>query len=221
MNAEKTFTPALGYAFLTPLYDFAIAAVTRENLWRDRLVATINPTATDRILDVGCGTGSLAIRLKLAAPGAEVIGIDPDPEVIAIARKKSARAGVGIDWRNGFLTSEICKDIGTVSKIVSSLVFHQTALDEKRNILAAMRTLLQPGGTLTIADYGQQRTRLMRFLFRRTVQTIDGIADTQPNADGILPRLIEASGFRDISELEVVPTATGSISIYRATAVTS
>lgn len=221
MNAEKTFTPALGYAFLTPLYDFAIAAVTRENLWRDRLVATINPAATDRILDVGCGTGSLAIRLKMAAPGAEVIGIDPDPDVIAIARKKSVRAGVGIDWRNGFLTSEICKDIGTVSKIVSSLVFHQTALDEKKNILAAMRTLLQPGGTLTIADYGQQRTKLMRFLFRRTVQTIDGIADTQPNADGILPRLIEASGFRDISELEVVPTATGSISIYRATAVTS
>ncbi len=217
MNAEKAFTPALGDARLTPLYDFAIAAVTRENEWRGRLVAHINPNAADRILDVGCGTGSLAIRLKKAAPAVEVIGIDPDPIVIARARQKSEKAGVSINWRNGFLTPATCEEIGPVSKVVSSLVLHQTPLGEKNNILSAIRAVLQPGGTLYIADYGLQRTLLMRFLFRRSVQAIDGLADTQPNADGILPSLIKAAGFRDITELEVLPTVTGSISIHRAT----
>lgn len=219
MNAEKVFTPALGDARLTPLYDFAIAAMTRENLWRGRLVAHINPDATDRILDVGCGTGSLAIRLKKTAPGVAIIGIDPDPNVIARARRKSEKAGVSINWRNGFLTPAICEDIGPVSKAVSSLVLHQTPLEEKNNILSAIRKVLQPGGTFYLADYGLQRTSLMRFLFRRTVQVVDGLADTQLNADGILPSLMKASGFQDILELEVIPTATGSISIYRATAL--
>ncbi len=219
MSAEKTFTPALGNAHFTPLYDLAIAALTRENLWRSRLVAHINPTAEDRILDVGCGTGSLAIRLKKTAPDAEMLGIDPDPAVIVRAWKKSEKLGVTINWRIGFLTPALCEEIGQISKAVSCLVLHQTPLEEKNSILSAIHTLLQPGGTLYIADYGLQRTLPMRFLFRHTVQTIDGIADTQPNADGILPSLMEASGFEDITELEIIPTATGSISIYRATSL--
>ena len=219
MNVEKAFTPALGNARFTPLYDLAIAALTRENMWRGKLLTHINPTAAERILDVGCGTGSLAIRLKKMAPDVEIIGVDPDPAVIARARRKSEKEGVSIDWRVGFLTPELCEEIGQVSKVVSSLLLHQTPLDEKSNILSAMRTVLQPGGTLYIADYGLQRTLPMRFLFRRTVQTIDGLADTQPNADGILPSLMAASGFREITELEVIATATGSISIYRATSL--
>lgn len=218
MNAEKAFTPALGDPRFTPLYDYAIAALTRENVWRGKLVTHIDPNAADRILDVGCGTGSLAIWLKKLAPRADIIGIDPDPIIIARARRKAEKVGVSIDWRNGFLTPAIYADIGTVTKVVSSLVFHQIPLCEKRNILSTIGTILRPGGTLHIADYGLQRTMFMRFLFRRTVQLIDGIADTQPNADGILPSLMESSGFRDISESEVIPTATGSISVYRALA---
>ena len=217
MNAGQAFNPALGDSRFTPLYDFVLAAATMENVWRSRLVAHINPNAAARILDVGCGTGSLAIRLKKTAPDVEIIGVDPDPIVIARARQKSKKAGVSNDWRVGFLTPALCGEIGQASKGVSSLLLHQTPLEEKNNILSSIRTVLEPGGTLYIADYGLQRTLPMRFLFRRTVQTIDGLADTQPNADGILPSLMEASGFRDITELEVIPTATGSISIYRAT----
>ncbi len=56
----------------------------------------------------------------------------------------------------------------------------------------------------------------MRLLFRLTVQTIDGIEDTQPNADGALPELLKLAGFADVLEIEVIPTLTGSISLYRA-----
>lgn len=66
-----------------------------------------------------------------------------------------------------------------------------------------------------IADYGRQRTRLTRLVFR-AVQFADGVEDTRPNADGVLPRLISEAGFRDVRETEAVPTATGSISVYVA-----
>ncbi len=213
----KEFTPALGYAFLTPLYDLAIALLTREQVWRSALVNQVKLMPDDRIIDVGCGTGALAIRLKSTVPSCEIIGLDPDPGVLLRARKKATKRGVDVNWKQGFLTPEIANDIGTVSKIVSSLVFHQTPIREKARILSAMSEILQPGGTLHIADYGLQRTKLTRMLFRGTVQTLDGIDDTQPNADGCLPGLIESAGFQDVEERSVISTLTGSISLYYAT----
>ena len=211
---EKNFTPALGYSFLTPLYDVAIAAMTREQVWRSRLIVRLDPAPYDRILDVGCGTGSLVSQIKRSALLAEVIGIDPDGEVLAVARNKIAQGHLEIELIESFLDACAVDQIGPVNKVVSSLVLHQTPLSEKQNILTHMFQVLKPGGEAVIADYGLQRTRLMRALFRATVQQIDGVSDTQPNADGVLPSLMEEAGFSFVEETGVISTITGSISIY-------
>lgn len=52
--------------------------MTREQIWRAMLVAQIDPQPDDRILDIGCGTGTLALTLHAACPKAEIIGLDPD-----------------------------------------------------------------------------------------------------------------------------------------------
>ena len=215
MGAEKTFTPALGHKGLTPLYDLAIAGLTRENAWRSALIGIVDPQPEERILDVGCGTGSLIARLKTASPQSHVIGIDPDPEVLAKARLKAEAAGHEIEWREEFLTPELAAELGPVDKVVSSLVFHQTPVAEKRNILGAIWDALNAGGSLFIADYGLQRSVVMRALFRGTVQAIDGVEDTTPNAKGRLLDYIRDANFEDVQELRVIPTATGSISIYQ------
>ena len=216
MTVDTEFTPALGDHRLTPFYDLTIALFTREGVWRRRLVTQIAPTSSDRILDVGCGTGSLAILLKQRPPDIDIIGLDPDPVVLARARRKAYKRGFTIDWRNGFLSDDIVEQSRPISKVVSSLVFHQTPLEEKQQMLAKMHALLEPGGSLHIADYGLQRSKLMRILFRRTVQAIDGIEDTQANADGVLPELMETAGFADVTETQIIPTLTGSISLYWA-----
>jgi hypothetical protein len=85
----------------------------------------------------------------------------------------------------------------------------------KRAVLAAMHAVLKPGGKVVLADFGLQRTALMRIAFR-IVQLADGKQDTQPNADGVLPKLLSECGFHDVREAEVVPTVSGSISVYVA-----
>ena len=77
----------------------------------------------------------------------------------------------------------------SVDTVVSSLVLHQCPLPMKRAILASVYEVLKPGGKVVIADFGLQRTALMRLAFR-IVQLADGKEDTQPNADGVLARSI-------------------------------
>ncbi|UBU13966.1 class I SAM-dependent methyltransferase [Nonomuraea gerenzanensis] len=213
---ERTFTPALGRLSLPKLYD-AVIALTRERLWRSMTAMHAAPTPNAVIIDVGCGTGSLALLLHRIEPTARVIGVDPDPKMLTTARQKSTAAGTDqVEWHTGMgnaLTDIIAPQ--TADIIVSSLVFHQCPVPMKRAILISMLETLRPGGKLVIADFGLQRTRLMRLAFR-IVQLADGKEDTQFNADGALPDLMTDVGFHQVQEPDTIPTINGSISIYTA-----
>lgn len=213
---ETAYTPPLGFAALTPLYDRVIRMMTRETAWRMRLVERIDPREGNNILDVGSGTGSLAIAVTAAAPGCRFKGIDPDRDAVELARKKAALVGSSATFEQGCFGGPATHDDGAVDKITCSLVLHQVPLAEKQRLLRAMFERLRPGGQLFIADYGLQPTFIMRLAFRLTVQMFDGRSDTQPNADGILPTLIEEAGFEGMTILDSFDTATGRIDIIRA-----
>lgn len=208
------FTPALGRAEWTRFYDLAIALLTRENVWRRALIGQIDPRDHDTILDVGCGTGTLAVQIALAAPGSQVRGLDPDTAILARARAKATRRGAAVSFVEGF-ADDADRAGGPFDKVTSSLVFHQVPMEGKRAGFAAIWRALKPGGSLHVADYGLQRTPLMRRLFRQ-VQRLDGSENTEPNALGVLPDLIKEAGFVEVQERRVIPTLTGSISIYLA-----
>jgi len=213
MRTERDYTPAAPQLWL---YDFLVAALTRESRWREALLAQIQPTDEDRIADIGCGTGSLMALISKTARPAVLIGIDPDPAILERARRKITAAGATADLRLGYARDAAAiLDGRGINKIVSSLVFHQVPMAEKRAGLAAMRAALVPHGELHVADYGLQRTALMRTLFR-IVQMGDGYENTEPNARGVLPELMSEVGFRGVEETAVIPTPTGSFSLYRA-----
>lgn len=208
---DSAYTPPLGIGD-TADYDRAIRRWTREMRWRSAMIELLAPRPGETIIDVGCGTGSFAVMLKAAAPGVRIIGIDPDEEALAIARAKGDAAGADIHCERGF-----ARDIGSRSAdaVVSSLMFHQVPMAEKRAGLGAMHAALRPGGRLVIADYGRQ-WGLMRLLFRLTIQRLDGVADTQPNADGVLPELVRATGFDNVREAARIHTVTGTIALIAA-----
>ena len=215
MTANDSFVPALGRSEWTWIYDFAIALLTREGRWRRALIDQCAPKSEDVILDVGCGTGTLVVLLKRRAPHARVAGLDPDPDILVRAQRKAKIGGLDIAFHQGFARDADYAGAGHANKIISSLVFHQTPLEEKRAGFAAMYRALRPGGELHIADYGLQRTALMRRLFRR-VQQLDGFENTEPNALGVLPELMREAGFAQVAERKVIPSPTGSISLYFA-----
>lgn len=216
-STTTDFTPAAGYRWLTPWYDIGIALLTRERLWRDALLLQLDPQPDDCIVDVGCGTGSLLLLTARKVPRAKLLGIDPDREILDRARTKTLRAGVTVLWKHGYLrdVADLVGD-GSVDKMVSSLVLHQVSLDEKIAGIAAMHRALRVGGQLHIADYGLQRSTLMRTLFRWTVQRLDGLTNTEPNARGVLAQLLRDAGFVEVDERQVIATLTGSISLYAA-----
>ena len=211
---DRTFTPAAGRFAPSSVYDLGVATLTREAVWRPKLVEILAIEPGERVLDVGCGTGSLAILLKRRWPGVEIVGLDPDPAALSIAKSKADAADLDIEWRQGFASD--AANAGTFDKVVSSLVFHQVPVPGKRAGIEAMFAAAKTGGTVCIADYARQSRRLMRTAFR-FIQLIDGKADTQPNADGFLEIELSKHLGRSVKPVFAIDTPTGTISIFRET----
>jgi len=178
---------------LTRLYDPIMALTMRESVWRPALVARVsaNTPPGGQIVDVGAGTGTLAIALAAARPDAQVIGVDGDPQALDIAAAKPGADRVR--WIEGFAGALSLAD-ASADAIVMSLLLHHLVLDEKRRALLDARLALRPGGRLHIADWGAPGDPLMRAAFA-VLQLLDGREGTRDHAAGRLARIVEGCGF--------------------------
>lgn len=197
-------------------YDLLSFLLTRTRQWRPALLTQLAPASGDVIADVGCGTGTQLRLVARACPSVTLIGIDPDEAIRRRARAKLAGVHPPVELLAGYArdTADLLRG-RDVTKVLSSLMFHQVPLEEKRAGLSAIHETLSSGGSLHVADYGLQRTPKMRKRFRM-VQKGDGFENTEPNARGVLPHLMADVGFRAVEETHVFETLSGSMSIYRA-----
>jgi ubiquinone/menaquinone biosynthesis C-methylase UbiE len=209
-GAAAEFTPAAGIGALAR-YDAGVREYTREAEWRPLMVARIDPQPGQAVVDVGAGTGTLAVMLKSRCPQARIVALDPDPEALAMAQAKAQDAQVEIEWRQGFAET-VDYPAGSIDHVVCSLVLHQVPLGQKRALLETMRAWVGERGTIHIADYARQRGT-MRARFRATVQAGDGIADTQPNADGALEALFRELKLRKVGRDRHFVTRSGRFSL--------
>jgi SAM-dependent methyltransferase len=152
MSATR-YVPAAGRAAFTGLYDAVVAATMRERRWRAELVRRAAGVAPPggRIVDVGAGTGTLAIALAGGRPDAEVVAVDRDPAALRIARRK--RGAERVVWRDG-LADALPLDDGCADAAVMSLLLHHLDRAGKLAALREARRVLRPGGTLLVADWG-------------------------------------------------------------------
>lgn len=207
------YIPALGFAGLTSIYDPVVRWTTREATFKSRLVEQADIRAGHRVLDLGCGTGTLTMMLKRRQPTAAIVGLDGDPEVLELAARKARAAGVEVALDRGTV-DHLPYSSGSFDRVVSSLVFHHLSRDKKRAALHELFRVLRPGGQLHIADWGQPHGPVMRAAFV-IVQLIDGFATTTDNVQGRLPDFMREAGFTDARESQRLRTPLGTIALYR------
>ncbi len=86
------------------------------------------------VLDLACGTGTLAVLIKETCPRVEVTGIDGDANILAIAEKKASRQGVSVKFDKG-LSFELLYADKSFERVVSSLFFHHLTQSDKLKTL--------------------------------------------------------------------------------------
>jgi ubiquinone/menaquinone biosynthesis C-methylase UbiE len=150
-QAQRTFVPAAGKNWRLPFYDL-MAWALGANGARAVLVEHIAARPGERLLEIGCGTGSLVIALKRAQPGAEVVGLDPDPGALTIARRKAARARTEIAFDQGFADALPYPD-ASFDVVASSFMYHHLPPAVKVATVREVRRVLKPGGRLHLLDF--------------------------------------------------------------------
>jgi ubiquinone/menaquinone biosynthesis C-methylase UbiE len=209
--AER-YVPAAGRPAFTRFYDTIVALTMREATFRGRLRAQVldGLPAAAVAVDVGCGTGTFAIAL--AADGAEVIGVDGDAEVLALAHAKPGADAV--QWRKGLATA-LPLPGASADRVVMSLLLHHLDAVDKRTALAEAVRILRPGGRLHVADWGRPRDPLMRAA-AWALERVDGPDGLREHLDGALPGLLADAGFVAVAVHDRLRTGWGSLELLSA-----
>lgn len=175
-----------------------------ERVW-DEIAGRLSPG--ERVLDMGCGTGALAVRL--ARQGCAVTGVDISAPMLAQAvqnlrqanleQQVTLRALGAVDLDTAF------KD-GSFDAVVSTLVFSELSEDEIAYTLAQCWRILRAGGRLLIADEVRPNSTLGRigaFCLRLpfAVAAFVLTQNTTHQVAGLRDR-IEGAGFRIMDAVE-------------------
>ncbi|MGH2602529.1 MAG: class I SAM-dependent methyltransferase, partial [Dehalococcoidia bacterium] len=157
----EPYITACGNDRLTPLYDLLIRLKMREGTVKRRIIELVRLAPGERLLDIGCGTGTLGLLAKRIVPGSVVVGVDGDPKILAIARRKAARERLDVTFDEAMAYDLPYAD-RSFDAVVSSLVFHHLTPDQQAATLAETLRVLRPGGAFVVADLAPPHNRLMR-----------------------------------------------------------
>ena len=190
-EANEEYIPALSYRFLTPFYDFIQKYIVRDIRYKSLLIAQADIQPGHHVLDLGCGTGTLAIMAKQAQPGAEVTGLDADPEMLKVAHNKAAQAALAIKFDEG-MTFDLPYPDASFDRVLSSIMIHHLKTPDKHRTAREVYRVLKPGGRLHVIDFGRPSTVYGKLLG----PFLHGLEEANDNIDGHLPEIFAQPGLK-------------------------
>lgn len=211
------------YDLITRLLSFGL-----DQRWKRRLLALADPRPNQRVLDLACGTGDLAIGA--AARGADVIGLDITPRMIELARV--AGAGAVTPGRVAWMVGDMMAlPVSAASCDCITTGYGLRNVPDLAGAIAEMHRALKPGGRVCSLDFDRPEHRLVRgvYLTYLTIvgSTIGWALHGDPDTYRYIPAsirrypgaravvtLLEAAGFTDVRH---VPVLGGLMAIHVAT----
>jgi len=158
-----TFTDLLGkFRLYDLLSKFTAGKSGKEFLIR--IIDLAELKGDEKILDVGCGTGTLACEIARKYSGVSISGIDISENLINVARRKVKRYRYNIDFRIGSAL-ELPYEESTFNVVFTTIMFHQLDVNEKRRVVQEIYRILKGNGRYVSAEFGPKAdTQLRRIL---------------------------------------------------------
>lgn len=211
VNKSTRYIPALSFRWLTPLYDPLLKWGMREETFKRRLIERAHIQTGQNVLDLGCGTGTLTLMLKLSEPRANITGLDGDPAVLSIAQSKAAEAKLNIKWDQG-LAYKLPYPDNSFDLVVSSLVVHHLNSEDKVRTFREVRRVLRPEGWFHIVDFG----RPFNLLTRIQTKIMNRLEEAADNFEGRIQLMLQEAGFASAREAGKTNTIFGPVWFYEA-----
>jgi ubiquinone/menaquinone biosynthesis C-methylase UbiE len=209
-SSSRSYVPAAGKHWRLPFYDL-LARLLGADASRALLAEQAACRVGDRVLEIGCGTGSLLLLVKKTQPGTEVVGLDPDPNALEIARRKAARADVAIQLDQGFADALPYPD-ASFDRVLSSFMYHHLPRQVKEDTLLEVRRVLRPGGRFHMVDFAPGGHTKRGFLGH----LIHADRHLKDNAQDRVLAALGNAGLADAQLLAVRPSRIGNTAYYQA-----
>ena len=211
MNASRSFVPAAGQDRWLPLYD-PLTKLLGAPSAHLALIEQANLAPGHRVLDIGCGTGSLAVTLKSRHPQVQVVALDPDEHALARAGRKAERAHATIEFVRGFADTIPFPD-ASFDRVFSSFMLHHLTSAEKAATLADVRRVLKSDGSFHLLDFAapddHHRHGVLARLLHRGEHLHDHATDT-------IVAMLGAAGLGNAELVAIRRTLFGPIAFHRA-----
>ncbi|HEY5926481.1 MAG TPA: methyltransferase domain-containing protein [Kofleriaceae bacterium] len=211
VKPRERYVPALGFHWLTALYDPMIRAWSAATRMRRSVIDAMELQPGMRVLELGAGPGRLAIQIKRAHPDVAVEAVDVDIKMVARARRNAAVAGVDVAFREADMTQ--LPELGTFDRVYSTMTFHHLRPEDKQAALAMARRVLRPGGSFVVADFNKPRGPVQWALFTWIQQPLDGFHNTTPHRDGRYERNVR-DAFGQVRSAAVWKTVAGTVEMF-------
>ena len=205
---QRSFLPAAGRDIFLPLYDPLTRLFGFDSV-REALLQQADLQPNHRVLDVGCGTGTLAVAIKQRHGQTDVTALDPDPKALARAKSKAARAGVTVQFDQGFSDALPYAD-SSFDRVISSLMFHHLSRTVKEGTLLEVVRVLKPGGELHLLDFTGSHGH------GRLAQLIHPQQALKDSAEDRVVVLMREAGLREPQVVIRRKTLFGPLAFYRA-----